>query len=348
MDAASAEGNLSIDWQAPADCPGERELRGSVENLLGAAPEAALASSMRVSARVRSASASAYRLTLRIESAAESGERSLDAASCAPLAEAAALLVAMAIDPRVAARPALSATIVSPAPPASAAPLVSPAASGSAPSSAPKAAPRPRPRRAPLPIAESDAAVETRELGASPSATRDLRNTLGVAGAITLGDLPNPALGVRARWAQALGPYRLALGLGYFGNQRVERAANPSPDERWGVSLWLFELDTQGCYEQDLAGFALGPCAGIGLRGFRARGLGADRVNSSFVVVPEAVLGGVGRYSLTRELGVFLNVGARFVPVAPSFVVERRGEVFQPATIGASFDLGIEVFPTKG
>lgn len=89
---AATHAHAQVRWRAEGDCPSEEQVRGEVARLLGGAiPDEAPA----VDARVERA-ANAWRLRLRV--GAES-ERRLEAASCALLAEATALIVALAIDP---------------------------------------------------------------------------------------------------------------------------------------------------------------------------------------------------------------------------------------------------------
>lgn len=89
---ATSSAQAQVRWRAEGDCPSEEQVRAEVARLLGGAiPEDALT----VDARVERAP-SAWRLRLRVGA---EGERRLEAASCALLAEATALIVALAIDP---------------------------------------------------------------------------------------------------------------------------------------------------------------------------------------------------------------------------------------------------------
>jgi hypothetical protein len=89
---ATSSAEAQVRWRAEGECPSEEQVRAEVARLLGGViPDEAPA----VDARVERA-ANAWRLRLRV--GAES-ERRLEAASCALLAEATALIVALAIDP---------------------------------------------------------------------------------------------------------------------------------------------------------------------------------------------------------------------------------------------------------
>ncbi|MBC8072929.1 MAG: hypothetical protein IAG13_31695, partial [Deltaproteobacteria bacterium] len=85
----------ALDWRAPQECPDAAAIARSIDHTLGDDPPepsttiAAQASIERQGER--------FRLTVRIGE----GERVIEAASCDELAETAAFIVAIAVDPRV-------------------------------------------------------------------------------------------------------------------------------------------------------------------------------------------------------------------------------------------------------
>lgn len=87
---------LTLHWDAPAECPEEAHVRDRVGALLG--PDAAAADGVVVDGAV-SKHGAAYRLTLRVAARGEEGERTLEGATCDEVADAAAFIVAIAIDP---------------------------------------------------------------------------------------------------------------------------------------------------------------------------------------------------------------------------------------------------------
>jgi len=93
--AAPAPG-LQIDWQAPAECPGQAELRARVGSLVGAAAER---TELRVAGRVVR-EGERWTLTLELVRAGSREARTLRDGACRGLAEAAAVVIAVAIDPR--------------------------------------------------------------------------------------------------------------------------------------------------------------------------------------------------------------------------------------------------------
>lgn len=95
--SARAQSALTLDWDAPAECPKAAWVEASVRRLLSTPPSDPL----QVRAVVRP-DGSEWVVDLRFEGAAR-GTRRLRAASCESVARAAALIVALALDPQAAA-----------------------------------------------------------------------------------------------------------------------------------------------------------------------------------------------------------------------------------------------------
>lgn len=95
--AGPPEPGLSVQWDAPAGCPDGAAVRARVVRLVG--EEAARKARLTARAAVR---AEGGRWALELELAGETGagKRSLSAGRCEELAGAAALVIAIAVDPR--------------------------------------------------------------------------------------------------------------------------------------------------------------------------------------------------------------------------------------------------------
>jgi hypothetical protein len=91
---------LELVWTAPAACPSQADVKQRIDALLEAPgkPAASGAQSARASAKLTS-TRSGYRLTLTLHGEGIEGTRSLSGNDCAELAETAAFLIAVAIDP---------------------------------------------------------------------------------------------------------------------------------------------------------------------------------------------------------------------------------------------------------
>ena len=89
----------TVSWRAPAECPSEPEVIRQVEGFLGQPLSAAAKHPLEIRARVAGSETSGYQLMLRMQSPQGARGRTLKHDDCAKLAEAGALLMAIAIDP---------------------------------------------------------------------------------------------------------------------------------------------------------------------------------------------------------------------------------------------------------
>ena len=90
---------VDLAWRAPAGCPDLATAHATIEKLLeGQAPEGRRV----VAGVVIEPGGKGFRARVRIDDGTSVGERELEAASCEEVGDAAALIVAMAVDPRLA------------------------------------------------------------------------------------------------------------------------------------------------------------------------------------------------------------------------------------------------------
>jgi hypothetical protein len=105
--AAPNQSPLELEWRAPSGCPGRAEIESRVAARLG--PRSASPAPLRASARIEP-STDGYRLQLQTDQ----GQRSLTARDCHELAAAAALILALLIDPEAAGDAADSKRVTPP------------------------------------------------------------------------------------------------------------------------------------------------------------------------------------------------------------------------------------------
>jgi RNA polymerase sigma-70 factor (ECF subfamily) len=98
---AQAADRLELEWQAPPECPAQDEVEDEVSTRLGETSAPQSRPTLRARGRV-ARDAQGYRLELQTEH----GQRSLAARSCSELATAAALILALLIDPEANSAPA--------------------------------------------------------------------------------------------------------------------------------------------------------------------------------------------------------------------------------------------------
>jgi hypothetical protein len=98
---ASQEETFTLSWQAPDGCPATSDVRAEVARLLGG--EILLPASRRFKAVASVVHGPIWSVSIETELAGRSGRRTLEAASCQEVADATALILALTIDPDVAA-----------------------------------------------------------------------------------------------------------------------------------------------------------------------------------------------------------------------------------------------------
>lgn len=321
----------ALRWSAPPECPDRAGLSARIERRLGrplATDEAQLEARV-----VREGGG--YALRMRLSAGARNETRELRDPGCDALADAAALLVAAAVEP---------ASVLVPAP-ATPAPEV-PAPEVPAPEAVPEArtpqvpelpmtlAPVDPPRPAPvadptLPEAQEDPPAPPRragglvrlhgggELGAVPRAT----GALGLAGGV-----------LWARW-------RLELA-GLFLAPQTEVAA------RGEARVGLLAAALQGCRRAGRGAVEVPLCLGIEGGGMRGEGrrVAGDR---SAVGGWLAVLVGSGvAWHASRRWSVFAGLQLVIAPVRPRFELGDPGQselLFRPSIVSGRLLAGVEL-----
>jgi hypothetical protein len=295
---------FSLEWNAPAGCPDGPAVSASVRELLRARPTAEPRSPLHARASVVH-DAGAW--TLRVSTAEDDAarERVVSGADCGELADAAAVIVALAVDPSLHDRPAPPVSLPASRPPGPAALAAD--------------APAPPP--------------------ASPPTTPDARVAVSgaVLGALDAAALPAPAPGLGVEVGVAFGRLGLAAQGAWFPSQRANVEGSTGGGE---VSLLLagalvryrlirapLELDLSLAFEAgsmhaeavDVAlpsdGRALWLAPGAGLR-------------AGWPITP----------NLAAQLGATV-----LVPVSRErFVVTGLGDVHGPPAVTVRGTLGIE------
>jgi hypothetical protein len=309
--ARAEESALRLRWDAPGECPSEKAVHAAATR--GAADIAPL---RPLHANARVTRSERWRVELHTSggnAASDDGERTLDASSCAELAEATAVVLALAL------------TGALPAPPPA------PASAAPSPAEAPASAPA---SHAPAERSERDAA---RALLLSGSATRQ-RFSIGVGGATSAFVLPAPAPAAMVSVAWTTGRARLAASIAMSAAQSAnveESAAGARFDMRAG--------DASACFTVTRTLLSLAPCAGATLHDVRARGRGvaeAFEPNAQWVT---ADLGARAAYPLGDHVVLAARADALAALARPTFVVEGEGVVHRPAPIGLRLGLAVEL-----
>jgi hypothetical protein len=332
---AQAGERIALRWTAPEGCPPAAAVEAEVTRLLGAS-SAASATPLSVDATVQEEKPGRFRV--RLETPGEGGPhvRELEAQSCAAIADAAALIIAMMIDPAaVAAAPApapapvsapASASAPAPAPAPASAPAPAPApASASAPAPAPASAPVPPRIPVPVPVR----AASRPPFLILPRALLDI------------GSLPGVSFAAGAAFGVLLGAYRLEAGISYW----FPRSAVLSTQTASGGDIDLLAGTATACRDIPLGAsrFAVSPCLGFELGRLHAAAFGVQQARDGAALWAALTAG--GRFSLraTRRFGLVLGLDAAVPFVRPSFFITGLGDVHRPSAAVARLTAGVEV-----
>jgi len=300
---------IAITWDAPASCPDAEYLRQRIsEHLRGVEVEA---TDVRARVLAPAVAGARWRLQLAI---GDEGQRELEGESCAALADAAAVMVAISLN---AAAQAAELTIPEPPPEAPGSDVVraEPSEPDAVPAAVPAsaAAPAEPAEPGPSPIDDDDAVR-------SSSAGRPLQAVLGVTTAAHGVGLPAPGVGLGGRVGVRWGPLVVALvGTHWFRRERPVV----------GEVAARYRLSTAG----------LEPCGVLALgrspRAFEPFACGVAEVG---VLRAEGVRAVSPKLQRHPWVGLGAGVGAAWVPRA-WLAVSLRVDVVAPL-LGRQFVIG--------
>lgn len=319
-------------WVAPPGCPGRAELIAGIERRRG---EPLAPGQVHVDATVTAGPGKQFTAAISLTTGAREDRRTLTADRCAALVDAAALLIAVAIDEQGAApgAPVRAPGDVAPPP-------------GDAPADAPtQAASEPAPS-----IAGPDEAATRVDspadappiVAASPPAMpppRRLGGFVRAQGGLALGTVPGPA-----------GAASLAIGL-LWRRARLELQplfVAPRTDTREGHDLraWLVAAAVSGCYRVGPRALEVPLCGGLEggvLRGFASGADGQRGASGGWL----AVLVGTGVvWRVHPRVGLWLGVQGTGAIRRPKFLLSGSAgelELFRPLPVTLRVLAGVEL-----
>ena len=304
-----------LHWSGPASCPDEGEVARETQRLLGPSTAAPRAMPVEAEAQV-SAAGDGFELLLRLGPTEQTRTRHLQAPSCDELARAAALVVALAVDPSLSlAEPPRSGG----APPVAAAPACLEAA-----------LPIPPVPPPPCPACASCPTAPTPRQNSGP-----LWHTALVAGTSgAYGELPQLLPRANVGVAYRAEPYWLELSAGaaFASSGRLESGRSAT------FSQWY--AAPRFCFEPNLGWARFGGCAVVEVGVLQASGFGvtSPKTQRDWWVAP-----GVG-LQLSRRMasGAELVVGAdaQLAAVRPRFELATL-PLFTPHLIIPALRLGL-------
>lgn len=354
---ADERARISLRYSAPEGCPAAADVIKEVDRLLGdrAAPSAA---PIEVSARVTQEDGGGYRLRLEATRDGTPRARELRGPTCAAVTDAAAVILALMIDP--------SAVASAPEEAPKAAQDGAPKAAQSEPSESSeskKTAQGEAPRTAPGEVAANPAVSPSAPTPSAPTpsapapAASPAPPSSGPAGAAPRARAPGVSLGLGA-WAGAdigsiaplsagfgavgalfYGRQRFDLGLGVWPERSSTLADRPSAGG--DVSLIAFSAGT--CRAIPAGPFSLSPCGSLEIGRLSAAGFGVERPGSGAAPWVALKAGGMAAWEPWDSVGVTLRLEAVVPFIRPRFILENVGAVHQPSAVAGRAAAGLEV-----
>ena len=345
--APSTEPPLALEWTAPPLCPQRDAVSEAVAALL-AEVDAGRPSTpddepeVRASALVEETPAGGYILHLTFAGA---GVRDVPGETCESIAEVAALLLAIAIDPRVMGGEPEPAAELDPPPSA----IPQPDYAVEAPQASEEGAP---PEESVLPEERDPAEGSTRGLPspadtsrpAPPSAPTPWTIGLRALAGVGVGVLPSPAafaglsLGVEGRYA------RIELHGSYAGPARETSAVNPEVAGRF--ALW--RAGVRGCGIIPLTAarslrLSAPLCLGLDAGAMRGRGEGSVVPRTATSPWLGLSLAAALRAQLHPSVALWIDAEGLLSALRPSFHTDPSGPLWRASRFGGRFGLGLEL-----
>ena len=334
----SAPRSIGLRWAAPPGCPDEAAVTTRIDRLLGGPPRAA-DRRLEAAATIEPAP-NGFRLELTLSTDTSESTRILQGESCDTVADAAALVIALAFDPDAVAAQELKRTDEDAgAPDAEPVPTSSPTA-------APSAAPAPTEIvRIPVPVPQPTAPAPVLTPGGTSFSIAAFASLLGDAGS-----LADVAPGLRAGVALGIGPFRIAPAFEAWPSARRTLADRPD----LGVELRLLVFALDGCWRLlpssrldpaavGFEAFAALVCIGVEAGEMRGTGFGVATPGSAGVLWGAARGSLRGELPIVRGLSATLDVGVAVPLDRRPFVLTLAGArevVHEPSVVAGRAGLG--------
>lgn len=332
---------LALTWRAPPECPDADALRAAIAELVGRAPGDPIATEIEVRGTVLESS-QGYQVWLSWRTPETDEQRLLEAASCAELARASALVVAFAIgtdvggaEPTTGAPPATAAPGDAGAPPgggAAAPPSENPEPGSARPPAAPANTPPNPARSEEIVIADLEL---PRGLASSAPTQPGIRVEMRVQLAVDVGSLAAPSPGVLAGLQVQGGPWIHGFEAGISLPQRITDSG------RSGRFFWGL-LAFRTCHAYPGKVISASPCLVAELHVLRGKGEDLAKAEERYAWIPRAGIGLELRRSISPRVTLVASGYQMLAPWRPSFVV-GEAVVFEPSLLSARLSGGVEL-----
>ncbi len=303
-DAPRAEGTVELQWQAPEGCPDGTRVRDEIRRFVATGAQTGTLDRVVADARVvREGERYVLELELRLPDGAM--KKRIEADKCEVLASAAALVMAVMLDPKAVVETVDAPVEPAPTPPPVAEPRVAP----------PVVAPKPV-----APTRKVQALVRAFAVGSYGAMPR-------------FGAAFGGAIGAR------IGRARVELVA--FGElpQRQRSTAQPGAGAR--IDLWT--LGARGCFAPAVKRVDFPLCAGVEAGQLRARGFGLQvprRPTAPWLAFP---FGAMVMWAPVPRFAFGGGVDAWVAATRPTFEIEDLGPLHTAARVGVRIHAGVEL-----
>jgi hypothetical protein len=324
--AAPPTGGVEFAWDAPSEaCPSEAEVVGELERLLGGPVAEQGDRRLSAIARVRREADGVWDLRLWTVTSDATRQRSMVGEDCAVLAEAAALLAAMAIDPSVLERAGASDAAVEQAEQAREV------------DEQPEPEPEPElePEPEPEPVPEPPAPIAAPE----PSG-RQFIVGVRVQSGISYGDLPGVGPILRVALALNWDHARLELE-GHYGFDRKARL-DGTPERGADLSAAFGVVRGCGVLRHRPSHLEFPICGGFEGGAVLGVGVGLDEVRRDSIPWLAIDLAPGLVWAPIRNLAIGLTVEPWVALVRRRFEIDNAGVIWRPLPVGVRVLAGIE------
>ncbi len=335
---------VDLRWDAPVQCPGAETIASEIEALLTAVGSAEAGpdpdgAPVQAQGTVEAQGEQTWVIELSLQIDGEATQRRIEGRSCRELTSAAAFIIAMAIDPRVATVPIPNSASPGPSeePTDGPPPVDAKVDAKDNPGTAPDPVDDPAKTPAdPDPPSPAFASPPPSEPPAPPS--RDPPRRLGGALGLLVGLGIGPTPGLAAVLGIIGGVHGPGWRVDAWGQYWTPSDATSTTNTAIGVRVQAFALGLRGCWAPTLGTrIALPLCAGLGAGGLHGRGIGNLRLSRNATVPWVHGLGGAG---LLVRLGSRIALGARVdghaTIASGAFRTEPSGRIAQPRAGGVT------------
>jgi len=304
---AQQHGEFAIDWPHAAICPRPADIEQEVQLLLGESGQPP--AQWRFVVQLRSQQDAGLQLTLQVITPGSQRQRELQVSTCEQAARAAAVLIAVAIDPTVV--PNGVETTPSPSTPT-------------------QTPPNATPTQTPLSSRGHGVATETAE-----------HTGWGIGASIgfDIARLPQPTAELSLRVVTRHRPLRLELLASWLAPTHLDVPER----EQATLDLWAASAATRACMLTNLWGARIGPCAVARVGWIAGSASGVDRSLPRHTWLLSSGLAGAIEWPLTEGLLLDLVWGGEVSLVRPTFQIRSSTASHTLPALSTQVGLGLLV-----